>query len=115
MRVEALALFRSIGSFDAIAVELTGGNASYPNMPDVTGPVTHRIEINDPGGGRVIRVLIELKAHPGGVTAEQGKIDALSVLVCAPRQWIPRLNFTVLRRSSKAVPRTLLYRQFSHR
>ena len=48
MWVEAMAFFRLIGPFDAIAVELTRGNASHPNMPDVTGPMAHWIQVNDP-------------------------------------------------------------------
>jgi hypothetical protein len=33
-------------------------------MPDVTGLVPHWIQVNDPGGGTVICVLIELKPKP---------------------------------------------------
>jgi hypothetical protein len=108
MWVEAVAFVRSIGSFDAIAVELTWRNAADPNMPDVTGPMSHRIQINDPGRNRVLRILIELQANTGRVTAEQNEISSVSVLMCTPRQWVSRLNFTVLRRSRQAVRLILL-------
>jgi hypothetical protein len=71
--------------------------------------MAHWIQINDSGGGAVISVLIELKAHPGRVTAEQGEIDTISAVICTPRQRISYPNFTVLIRSWRAVRLTLLH------
>jgi hypothetical protein len=43
MWIEAMAFFRSIRSFDPIAIELTRANAPQPDVPDITGAMTHRI------------------------------------------------------------------------
>ena len=114
MRVEAVAFFRLIGSFDAIAVELARGDTSNPDMPDLTGPMSHGIQINDLARRSVAWILIELRADTGGVTAEHSEINPVSVLMCTPRLWISRLHVTLLRRCCNAVRPILLYRYFSH-
>jgi hypothetical protein len=111
MWVEAMAFFRLIGSFDAIAVELTRGNAPHPHVPHVTGPMTRWIQVNNLGGRSVASILIELQANTGRVTTEQNEINAVSGLMCTPdRQWIPRLNFPLLRRCCESIRRILRYR-----
>ena len=115
MRVEAMALFRLIGPFDAVAIELTRGDASHPHMPHVTGPMTRGIQINDLRRRRVASISIELQANTGRVTAEQNEINSVSVLMCTPnRERISPLNFTLLRRSGKTVRRILLSCNFRH-
>ena len=111
MWIEAMALFGLIRTLDAITVELTCGNASHPHMPDVAGPMTHWIQINDLRRRRVASISIELEANTGRVTAEQNEINSVSVLMCtAKRQWTSRLNFTHLRRCRETIGRILLYR-----
>jgi hypothetical protein len=62
-------------------------------MPDVTRPMTHRIQVNDSARNRIVRILIELQTNRGCVTAEQNKIDPDSLLVGASnREGIPSLN-----------------------
>src|SRR5215469_6792311 len=91
-----MAFFWLIRPFNAIAVELTSRNVTDPHMPDVTGPMADWIQVNHPGGGAVIRVLIELESHFGRVTAEQSKIDAISPRVRTPRHRAPCQNATPL-------------------
>jgi 3-deoxy-D-arabino-heptulosonate 7-phosphate (DAHP) synthase len=96
--------FRLIRPIDAITIELSHGNASHPHVPNVTGPMADWIQINDPSGGTVIGVLIELKVHPGRVAAEQNEIDSVSLLMgTSNRKWISRLNFTSVRRSYQII------------
>ena len=78
-------------------------------MPDVAGPMTHRIQINDSARRRIVRILIELQTNTGCVTAEQNEIDSVSLLVCAPnRERISRLNFTLLSRCYETIRQILL-------
>jgi len=67
-------------------------------MPDVTGPMARRIQINDLAGRRIVSISIELQANTGRMTAEQNEIDSVSLLMCtADGQWVSRLNVTVLK------------------
>src|SRR5579864_3117906 len=111
MWVEAMAFFRLIRSFDAITVELTRGNTPHPQMPDVARPMTHRIEVNDSGRRRIVRILIELQTNRGCVTAKQNKIDSSSLLVGASnRERISGLNVARLRPLCESIRQILLCR-----
>src|SRR5580658_7800043 len=104
-----MAFFRLIRSFDAIAIELSDGNASHPNVPNVTGPMTLWIQINDPRWRRIVRMLIELQANRGRVTAKQNETDSVTLLMWTPhRKWSPRLNFTFFRRFCETIRGILL-------
>src|SRR5215831_5141599 len=114
MGVEAMAFFWLIRSFNAIAVELTGRNATDPHMPDVTGPMAHWIQINNPGGGPVTSVLIELTSHSGRVTAEQSEIDPISPLMRTPGHRASCQNTTRLRRCLASIGSILFANRFFH-
>jgi len=108
--------FRLIGALDAIAIELTRRNTSHPNMPDVTGPMTHRIQINAPGRTRVVRILIEFQVNTGRVAAEQDKLDSVTGLVRAPDgQRISRQNLTLHESQLESVRFILFSGRFTHR
>ena len=88
MWVKPMAFFRLIGSSDAIAIELTRGNASHPNVPNVASSMTHWIQLNDPRRRRIIRLLVEFQANTGRVAAKQYEIDSISLLLSTPnRKW----------------------------
>src|ERR1700728_3715537 len=94
-----MACLRLIWAFDAIGIELPHGNSSHPNVPDVTGPMTNRIQIDDPGRRRIVRMRVELQANTRRVAAEQNKIDAVShVMGTADRERTSDLNLILLRR-----------------
>src|SRR6202142_4688741 len=94
-----MAFFRLIGSFDAIAIELSRVNATHPDMPNVTCPMTNWIQFNDPRRRRIIRIFVKFQANACRVAAEQNEIDSVSLLMCTPnRKWITRLNITLFRR-----------------
>src|SRR5580658_1510444 len=106
-----MAFFRLIRSFDAITVELSHGNASHPNVPNVTGAMTQWIQDNDPGWGRIVGMLVELQANTGRVTAEQNEADSVSLLMWTPdRKWRSRLNVTFLKRRYGTIRQILLRR-----
>src|SRR5438105_5169965 len=84
MWIEAMTQFRLIGSLNAVTVELTRRNTSHPNMPDVAGPMTRRIQINAPCRMRVVGILIEFQVNSRCVAAEQDKIDSVSGLARPP-------------------------------
>ncbi len=49
-------------------------------------------------GDRIVRILIELQANTGRVTAEQDEINSVSVLMCTPNgQRISCLNLTFIK------------------
>src|SRR5579859_1299738 len=94
-----MAFFWLIRSFDSIAIELSAANTPHPNMPNVTGPMTYWIQINDPRRRIIIRILVEFQANPCCVTAEQNEIDSVTLLMRTPDgKWIARLDITFLRR-----------------
>jgi hypothetical protein len=53
----------------------------HPAVPNVTGTVAARIQVNTPDGFGVLRMIKKLQPDPGGVAAEEGKVHAATVFM----------------------------------
>ena len=74
--------------------------------------MTHGIEVNNSARRRIVGMLIKLQTNSRCVTAEQNKINPISLLVGASnRQRVPRLNLADLRRCSE-ITRQILFRRW---
>ena len=74
-----------MGAIDAVAIELTGTDPSYPAMPNVTRSVTAGIQVSTPGGIGVLGMIKQLQPNPGGVAAEEGKVHAAAIFMGSHR------------------------------
>src|SRR5579872_2328929 len=116
VRVESVAFFRFIWSFDAVAVQLARGNASQPNVPNIASAMARRIQMNRLAGRRIVSRVVELQVNTGRVSAEQNKINSVSLLMrTADGQWISHLNITFFKGRFQYFGFVLFESQFSHR
>ena len=91
MFVEAVPLFGLIRAIDPVSVQLPRAHSLDPDVPHIAGAVACRTQFYDMGGIFVCGVRVELQPDPRGMSAEDGKIDAVSVRMSAKRQGITDL------------------------
>ncbi len=70
-----MAVSRLIGTVHAVRIELTGDDPGHPDVPDVTGTVARGIQLDDPGGLGVFRMVEKLEADAASVATEDRKVD----------------------------------------
>lgn len=89
---------RAMGAVDAVGIELAEGDAAYPDVPDVARPVAHGVQLDAPGGRRVLCMVIEFEPDRRRVSAKEGEIDAIALVKGAQGQGDARMHIAPLGR-----------------
>ncbi len=77
VEVETVAIPGLVGTIHAIGVQLAGLQPRDPDMPNVTGSIAGRVQIDDPRSGAVAGPVEQFEAHAGRVPAKEGKVHSI--------------------------------------
>src|ERR1035438_5407872 len=81
-----MAVLGLIRSIHAIGIQLAKPKSLNPNMPYVTSPVAHGIQINYPGGNGIFGMIKQLQPNAVGVSAEERKVHTFATCIDPQRQ-----------------------------